>query len=305
MISLRQHAVSLVAVFAALIIGLFLGTGFIGDKVNSLTGTSRDRIGDLNDQLDEANAARNASDGFAHAVAPRLLNDQLKDRSVVVVTAPNAAEDDVTAVKESLSAAGAKFAGQLGLTTLLLQDREGEKLRSIIDQSIPPGKNLRPELTDSGGRLGDLLGLLLQQGVGRGTIPGNEYDAALASLREGGFITFTDRALNPGQLGVVVTGGAFPTDSGAQGQLVGRFAGSFAARGLGGVLAGRVGSAKGGSPVAVVRSDPSLGNSVATVDNVNEPIGRITTVLALRAANQGKPAAYGTGAGATAITPPP
>ncbi len=304
MISLRQHAISLVAVFAALIIGLFLGTGFLGDKVNSLTGTSRDRIGDLNDQLDEANAARNASDGFAHAVAPRLLRGQLEGKSVVVVTAPNAADDDVTAVKESLSAAGAGFAGQLGLTEALLRDRQAEKLRSIIDQSIPPGKNLRPELTDSGGRLGDLLGLLLQTGPGRGKLPTAEVDAALQALREGGFVTFTDRALNPGQLVVVVTGGAFPVDSGAQGQLVGRLAATFAARGLGGVLAGRVGSAKGGSPIAIVRSDPSLGNSVATVDNVNQPIGRITTVLALRQANQGKPAAYGIGAGATAITPP-
>jgi hypothetical protein len=293
-ISLRQHAISLVAVFAALIIGLFLGTGFLGDKVNSLTGTSRDRVGDLNDQLDEANAARNASDSFAHAVAPRLLQNQLKGRSVVVITVPNSADDDVTAVKESLSAAGATFAGQLGLT---------ETLRSIIDQSIPPGRNLRPELTDSGGRLGDLLGLLLQIGPGRGSIPATEVDTALQSLREGGFISYTDRALTPGQLGVIVTGGAFPVDSGAQGQLVGRFAGSFAARGLGGVLAGRVGSAKGGSPIAIVRADPSLSNSVATVDNVNQPIGRITTVLALRQATQGKPGAYGIGAGATAITP--
>jgi hypothetical protein len=302
-ISLRQHAISLVAVFAALIIGLFLGTGFLGDKVNSLTGTSRDRVGDLNDQLDEANAARNASDSFAHAVAPRLLQNQLKGRSVVVITVPNSADDDVTAVKESLSAAGATFAGQLGLTETLLRDREGEKLRSIIDQSIPPGRNLRPELTDSGGRLGDLLGLLLQIGPGRGSIPATEVDTALQSLREGGFISYTDRALTPGQLGVIVTGGAFPVDSGAQGQLVGRFAGSFAARGLGGVLAGRVGSAKGGSPIAIVRADPSLSNSVATVDNVNQPIGRITTVLALRQATQGKPGAYGIGAGATAITP--
>jgi len=303
-ISLRQHAISLVAVFAALIIGLFLGTGFLGDKVNSLTGTSRDRIGDLNDQLDEANAARNASDGFAHAVAPRLLHDQLAKKSVVVVTVPNSADDDVTAVKESLSSAGARFAGQLALTTGLLRDRESEKLRSIIDQSIPPGRNLRPELTDSGGRLGDLLGLLLQTGPSRGNLPAAEVATSLQSLREGGFISFTDGALNPGQLVVVVAGGAFPADSGAQGQLVGRFAGAFAARGLGGVLAGRVGSAKGGSPVAIVRADPSLSNSVATVDNVNQPIGRITTVLALRQANQGKPGAYGIGAGAIAITPP-
>ncbi|GAB08363.1 putative channel protein [Gordonia araii NBRC 100433] len=304
MISLRQHAISLIAVFAALIIGLFLGTGFLGDKMNSLTGTSRDRIGDLNDQLDEANAARNASDGFAHAVAPRLLHEQLDGRSVIVVTAPNAADDDVTAVKESMSAAGARFTGQLGLTTELLRDREAEKLRSIIDQSIPPGKNLRPELTDSGGRLGDLLGLLLQTGAGRGNLPAAQVTTALTTLRDGGFIDYTDRAVAPAQLVVIVTGGAFPADSGAQGQLVGRLAGAFAARGLGGVLAGRVGSAKGGSPIAVVRSDPSLGNSVATVDNVNQPIGRITTVLALRASTQGKPAAYGIGAGATAITPP-
>ncbi|GED97750.1 copper transporter [Gordonia crocea] len=303
MISLRHHAISLVAVFAALVLGLFLGTGFIGDKVNSLTGTSRDKIGDLNDQLDEANAARNASDGFAHAVAPRLLHDQLKGRKVVVVTAPNAADDDVTAVKESLSAAGAAFGGQLGLTTALLRDRESEKLRSIIDQSIPPGRNLRPELTDSGGRLGDLLGLLLQTGPTRGKVSATEVDAALQSLREAGFINYTDRAVSPGQLVVVVTGGAFPADSGAQGQLVGRFAATFAARGFGGVLAGRTGSTKGGSPIAIVRSDPSLSNSVATVDNVNQPIGRITTVLALRQATTGKPAAFGIGAGATAITP--
>ena len=303
MISLRQHAISLVAVFAALIIGLFLGTGFLGDKVNSLAGTSRDRIGDLNDQLDDANAARNASDGFAHAVAPRLLHDQLDGQRVIVVTVPNASDDDVIAVKESLSSAGATFSGQLGLTTGLLQDRESEKLSSIIDQSIPPGKNLRPELTDSGGRLGDLLGLLLQTGPSRGKLPAAEVSTSLQSLREGGFITFTDRAVTPGQLVVIVTGGAFPADSGAQGQLVGRFAATFAARGLGGVLAGRVGSAKGGSSIAIVRSDPSLSNSVGTVDNVNQPIGRITTVLALRQANQGKPAAFGIGPGATAITP--
>ena len=55
MISLRQHAISLVAVFLALAVGLFLGSGFIGDSVNSVTGTSRDRIGDLEKERDELN----------------------------------------------------------------------------------------------------------------------------------------------------------------------------------------------------------------------------------------------------------
>ena len=130
-------------------------------------------------------------------MAPRCCRNQLKGRSVVVITVPNSSDDDVTAVKESLSAAGATFAGQLGLTETL-RDREGEKLRSIIDQSIPPGRNLRPGLTDSGGRLGDLLGLLLQIGPGRGSIPATEVDTSLQSLREGGFISYTDRAPDAG-----------------------------------------------------------------------------------------------------------
>ncbi|NED63463.1 copper transporter, partial [Streptomyces sp. SID10244] len=64
MISLRQHAISLVAVFLALAVGLFLGSGFIGDRVNSVTGTSRDRIGDLEKQRDQLNEQVNAANSF-------------------------------------------------------------------------------------------------------------------------------------------------------------------------------------------------------------------------------------------------
>lgn len=116
MISLRQHAISLVAVFLALALGLFLGSGFVGDRVNSMTGTSRDRIGDLEEQRDDLNAKLNAANSFDLAIGPRLIANTLRGQSVLVVTAPNAAEADVDAVKENISGAGARFAGQIALT---------------------------------------------------------------------------------------------------------------------------------------------------------------------------------------------
>ncbi len=99
MISLRQHAISLVAVFLALALGLFLGSGFVGDRVNSMTGTSRDRIGDLESERDDLNAKLNASNSFDLAITPRLIANKLKGQSVLVVTAPNAADADVDAVR--------------------------------------------------------------------------------------------------------------------------------------------------------------------------------------------------------------
>ncbi|GAC85782.1 copper transporter [Gordonia paraffinivorans] len=302
MISLRQHAVSLVAVFLALALGLFLGSGFVGDRVNSLTGTSRDRIGDLEDQRDDLNAKLNAANSFDRAIAPRLVANTLRDKSVLVVTAPNAAEADVTAVKENLNDAGARFAGQIALTDELLSDENAEQLRTIVDQTIPPGAMLRAELTDSGGRLGDLLGTVLLYNKGSRPASANDRKTALSTLRDGGFIDYVDNAVTPADLVVVVTGDEFGPDSGAQGALVAKLAATASARGSGGVLVGRTGSASGSSPIAIVRSDPSLSNAVSTVDNVDQPTGLITTILALAAEKKGSTGAYGTGPGASSVT---
>lgn len=302
MISIRQHAISLVAVFLALTLGLFLGSGFVGDHVNSLTGTSRDRIGDLEQQRDTLNDQVNSANSFDAAIAPRLLTGALTGHDVLVVTAPSASDADVTAVKESLSTAGATFAGQLGVTDTLIRDDNAEQLRTIVDQTIPPGARLRAELTDSGGRAGDLLGTLLTHRSGAPATSAADRQTGLQALRDGGFVTYADNALRPADLVVVVTGDALPQDSGAQGQLTARLAAAMAARAQGGTLVGRMGSATGVSPIAVVRSDPALRNAISTVDNVDQQTGLITTILVLDEEANGHSGSYGTGPGATAIT---
>ncbi|MYR05370.1 copper transporter [Gordonia sp. SID5947] len=302
MISLRQHAISLVAVFLALAVGLFLGSGFIGDRVNSATGTSRDRIGDLEKERDQLNEQVNAANSFDAAMGPRLIAGALKGQSVLVVSAPTAADTDVDAVKESIASAGGRVSGQIALTDSLVRDQNAEQVRTIVDQTIPPGATLRTELTDSGGRVGDLLGALTLHRDGQSSASGADTRLGLQALREGGFINYADGGVSPADLLVVVTGDPLGSDAGAQGQLTARLAGSMSARGQGGALVGRTGSATGGSPIAVVRSDPGLGNAVSTIDNVDQQTGRITTVLALADEADGRTGAYGTGPGAKAIT---
>ena len=170
------------------------------------------------------------------------------------------------------------------------------------DQTIPPGSTLRAELVDSGGRAGDLLGALTLDRGGKGAASADDRRTGLEALRDGGFIDYAGAGSTPADLAVVVTGGGYPEDSGAQGQLVARFAAALSGRGDGGALLGRTGSTAGGSPIAVVRSDPGLGNAVSTVDNVDQQTGRITSILVLQEEKGGRTGAYGTGAGAKAIT---
>ncbi|MBD0024020.1 copper transporter [Gordonia pseudamarae] len=302
MISLRQHAISLVAVFLALALGLFLGSGFVGDRVNSLTGTTRDRIGDLEDERDQLNEKLNSADSFDQAMAPRLIDGTLERRSVLVVTVPGVVDSDVDTLKESVADAGATFAGQIQISDRLVGDTESAKLRTIVDQTIPAGAQLRADFVDSGSRVGDLLGTLTLHSDQSRAVSVNDSRIGLQALREAGFIGYVDNAITPADLVLVITGGAYGKDSGARGQLVGRLAAAMAARGQGGALVGRTGSATGGSPIAVVRSDPALRNAISTVDNADVPTGKITTVLALAEEGQARTGAYGIGPGAVAVT---
>ncbi|AVM02210.1 channel protein [Gordonia iterans] len=302
MISLRQHAISLIAVFLALALGLFLGSGYIGDRLGALTGTERDRLGTVQDERDALARQVNVDNGFIEGITPQLIGGILKDQPVVIVTTPNAAESDVEALKGLLGDAGAVFSGQLGLTDKLLKDESAATVTSIVDQSIPPGQQLRTDYTDSGSRVGDLLGVALLSRAGARPVAESDRVDALQALREGGFLEYAEGTVKAARLALVVTGGELPADSGTQGQLVARLSAALANRGQGGVLAGRTGSADGGSPVAVVRADPGLSGSLSTVDDVNEQTGRVTAVLALDAETKGRSGAYGTGAGASSIT---
>lgn len=304
MISLRQHAISLVAVFLALAVGIVVGSGFVAERVHS--GADSGRVETLEQDKRTLEEQLRAAGAFDEALAPRVLKGQLTGRTVTIITTSDANSADVEGLRGHLTTAGAKSVTFVGITDKLTGGSDGERLRSIIDQSIPAGKTLRPELVDIGARTGDLLGLLLagDPKTGREQATAAERNGALTALRDAGYLTFTGAAPVPAETTLLVTGGEIAASAGVGGRTVARLAAAYAPRSAGVVVAGATGSARGASAVATLRSDAALGGKLSTVDGVDTASGRLTAALAAIAEKDGRHGAYGTGPGATSATVP-
>lgn len=313
MISLRQHALSLAAVFLALAVGVVLGSGFLSDTLlSSLRAEKRDlyaQISGLNDQKNALNQKLGAANNFDDQLAGRIVHDALGNKSVVVFRTPDAKDDDVAAVSKFVGQAGGTVAGTVSLTQEFVDANSAEKLRTVVNSSVlPAGQQLSTKLVDQGSQAGDLLGiaLLINANPDVQQVQDPERDAVLASLRDTGFITYQPADhLGAANAALVVTGGALPQDAGNQGVSVARFSAALAPHGSGTLLAGRDGSATGGAAVAVTRADSGMSSVVSTVDDVDTAPGRITAILGLHdLINGGHVGQYGTGHGATSVTVP-
>ncbi|OMC46912.1 channel-forming protein [Mycobacterium sp. IS-2888] len=313
MISLRQHAFSLAAVFLALAVGVVLGSGFLSDALlSSLRDEKRDlftQIGGLNDQKNVLNEKLSAANNFDTQLGGRIVHDALGGKSVVVFRTPDSRDDDVAAVSKIVGQAGGTVTGTVSLTQEFVDANSAEKLRTVVNSSVlPAGQQLSTKLVDQGSQAGDLLGiaLLVNPNPAIPPVDDAQRDTVLASLRDTGFITYQPSDhLGAGTAALVVTGGGLPQDAGNQGVSVARFATALAPHGAGTLLAGRDGSATGGAAVAVARADAAMVSAISTVDDVDTAPGRITAILGLHdLINGGHVGQYGTGHGATSITVP-
>ncbi|ADT99468.1 MULTISPECIES: copper transporter [Mycolicibacterium] len=312
MISLRSHAISLAAVFLALAIGVALGSGLLSNTV--LSGLRDDKtemqqqIDTLTDNRNALNEKLSAADDFNAQMAPRILQESLAKKSVVIFRTPDSADDDVDGLVRLVGDAGGSVTGTVGLTQEFVDANSAEKLLSVVNSPIvPAGAQLSTATVDQGFQAGDLLGIsLLIDKDPRATPVGDaERDTVLAALRDTGFLTYGTERIGAADTALIVTGGPLGEDAGNQGSTVARFASGLARHGSGTVLVGREGSATGTSAVAVTRSDAALKNAVSTVDDVDSESGRITSVLALSAlVNGARPEQFGIGQGATAVTVP-
>lgn len=311
MISMRHHAISLAAVFLALAVGVVLGSGVLSNTLLSGLRDDKKQLQSHIEQLDQRNNALteklNAAGEFDTSMAPRLVRGALNEKSVLIFRTPDASDDVVKAMVQVVGDAGGRVTATVGLTQQFVEANSAEKLMSVVNSSpLPAGTQLSTTSVDQGSQAGDLLGIVLQINKNPATPPVDEMQRAtvLASLRQTGFITYTD---NPAaaNAAIVVTGGKLSDDAGNAGPSVARFAAALAPHGGGTVVAGSDGCASGTSAVAVVRADSAMSGAVTTVDDVDMASGRITTVLALHDLLGGaKTAQYGTGQAAQSLTVP-
>jgi hypothetical protein len=309
-ISIRQHAISLAAVFLALAVGVLLGSGVLSNTMLSgLRNESRnlhDQITALNDQKNVLNGKLASANAFDARMAGRMVHDALNGKSVLIFRAPDAKDDDVDAVSKIVGQAGGGIAGTVSLTQEFVDANSAEKLRSVVNSSIlPAGAQLSTKLVDQGSQAGDLLGiaLLINRDPAVPPVDDAQRDTVLAALRDTGFVGYGNQHIGAANAAAIVTGGALSNDAGNQGVSVTRFAAALAPHGSGVLLAGRDGSSSGTAAVAVARADATVTPVISTVDDVDAESGRVTVVLGMAdLINGGHTGQYGTGNRNTGLT---
>jgi hypothetical protein len=312
-ISLRQHAISLAAVFLALAVGVVLGSGFLSNTMLSglrdETNNLHSQINGLNDQKNVLNAKLSSANAFDAQMAGRMVHDALNGKSMVIFRAPDAKDQDVEAVSKIVGQAGGSVTGTVSLTQEFVDANSAEKLRTVVNSSVlPAGAQLSTTLVDQGSQAGDLLGiaLLINRDPAVPPVDDAQRDTVLAALRDTGFISFRgdgNQHVGAANAAAVITGGALGNDAGNQGVSVARLAAALAPHGSGVVLAGRDGAADGPAAVAVARADATVTPVISTVDDVDAEAGRVTVVLgAADLINGGRTGQYGTGHRNTGLT---
>ncbi|GAB3135326.1 hypothetical protein GCM10027289_28850 [Tsukamurella serpentis] len=291
----RRPALFWAAVLLAFAVGIALGGGVLA---RFTTDADIKELRDQVEQLEESNRAltdrSRAAEAFAEEAAPQALARGLAGIPVLMVLAPDADREDATRIQQRITQAGGTVAGGLTLTDAWYAQDQSERLRGVVDNAAPAGVRIDPSIVDPRARAGELLGtvLLAKREVAP---PSNGRTDALAALKQAGFVTFDGPTVPGARAVVVVTGGSVSGDRAGQGQAIGRLAAGLSRHGDGAVLAGRSGSAQGAGSIVVVRQDRELAPRLATVDDVDTTVGRVSTAMALIQATRGDIRAYGTG----------
>lgn len=260
--SARYHATSLIAVFIALAVGVVVGAALGGDTIDntrkdlerSLTGNledARERADELSGELGRANE-------FAGRVYPVLVRDQLRGRRIGLIAFGELPGDVSDSIEEALAPTGARLVG-VGVV------REPADTRGLGDD-LAKTRFARiardPDLQTAFG-----------VGLGRQLVRGGTL---LDPVR--GHV-FSRASGNFGALDGVIVVRDQPQEMGErQRATVGRIES--------GLLSGMTGTRAPAVGVESSTTEPSsisffTGNDLASVDDVDQPAGRLATVFAL------------------------
>jgi hypothetical protein len=260
--SARYHAVSLIAVFLALAIGILIGAEFGGDALNntrknleqSLTGN----LQDARERADELNGKLARSDEFASRVYPALVRDRLEGRRIGVVALGDLPGETITAIEEALAPTGARLVG-IGV------------VREPVDLSALAGELSKTRF--AGIRRNEEALAEFGTGVGRQLVRGGTLlDRVRSRL-------FSRASGNFGALDGVIVVRQTPEEMGA----VQRTKASTLESAL---MAGITGTRTPAVGVETSTAEPSsisffAGNDLSSVDDVETAAGRVATVFAL------------------------
>lgn len=130
MISLRQHVVTIVAIFLALALGVLAGSAFVQprliESLETQVDEQRQRITDLQDEVGQLRDQLAAEQAFNDAALPHLTQNRLIGLDAVVLSQEGVEDEVVAETRGALEEAGATVVVLEARSTLAPQDEEGQ-----------------------------------------------------------------------------------------------------------------------------------------------------------------------------------
>lgn len=299
MISLRQHLISLIAVFLALGLGVVAGSTFISPVTVSALKKSIDALDRRDQALEAQNNQLNQSNGvlsqFSAVARDLLVHNTLAGRPAVLVSFDATPGSDTSAMAAALAEAGTHLQGSVVLSSNLAlpDDASRQQVAAAVGVTAGPGDALATALVHQ------LAGAL------SGTSPGifSRLQAqGLAKLNNAPFPVPAAQLATLGSV-VIILAPAVPQPGAKVTADVGRSLILPLLRALSGttLVAVAEDGAVGLPVLTPIRQDVTL--KVVTADGVDAPMGQAAVILGLVAAAEGTWGDYGTGPGATSLLP--
>jgi len=310
-IDFRYHVVSIVAVFLALALGLFIGSTSLRGPVANFINNRTDQVVGQNKQLKGQISALQGSvrdeQQFESATQPYITTGALAGESVVVVSAPGVDGGTRGRLVDAVTAAGATVTGDVRLQDALFDPAQRTFLETLVARLNIPGHVL-PSGTGAQravGLLAEVLGIRPQSSP----VPAAAASRVLSGFADGGLLSLNGGPVHGASLAVVLappppSDTADPKAVQAQDDLMLDLVRALDRSAVGAVLVGPLASADTGL-LKAARDDKDLTKDVSTVDGVDLPRGLIATVLALAEQAKGGVGNYGTQSGARAPLPTP
>ncbi|ROO59708.1 copper transport outer membrane protein MctB [Micromonospora sp. Llam0] len=307
MINFRYHVVSLTAVFLALAIGLVVGTAALNGPVADSLSDNVNALRKDNTQLRETvNSLReevNREEDFVAEAAPILLADKLAGRRLLVVCLPSG-RDHAEGVMAALDLAGATLTGRIDVQDKFVNPDNSVELLELATAAARPTIPTTglPGNSDGVETSSALLASALVDREEPPAVEPADLAALLDAYGDAGYITVEQEVTGPAEAVVVVSGQPYvDRDAAKKDAAVVTMVVQFDR--VSQVVVAGTGSSDG-NLISAVRNDPTLNQSISTVDNGNTTAGQSVTALAV--AEQftlDQAGHYGLGAGATSLMP--
>lgn len=295
MINFRYHVVSIIGIFIALAVGVVLGAGPLQSRIQSGMSTSSSSVG-ADPQL---SAQADAEAAGLKALASSTLSGSLAGAKIALVVAPGASDDDVSALRSTLTDAGASVVGRVTLS-------DNWQSTSMSQYRTTLSTTLASHLTSGAAKTASADGVVGYSIAQVLTSTGSETDLLRQILTDESTPIMTIDEDPSGSATTIVAVGPRAQASASSGSTPAAVTASTDAW-VG--LAQAVGSTSGvlvgdaSTRDAMVSQVRASGTAVTTVDSVGTTLAAVDAALAL-ATPSPNTRAYGVGTGAQSVIPP-